>query len=127
MKAIERLNKYMEIKKIVPMELEQTSNISNGYIGNQLKKKGSIGSDILEKIATAYPDLNLVWLITGKGPMIVNPPKTTKADEEANHLLEEDQADYKRKTELLNTIKKSAEEVAAIEEAKRKRGRKKKE
>jgi hypothetical protein len=42
---------------------------SNGYTLRMLKNKASIGSDVIETILKTYPDLNVVWLLTGSGEM----------------------------------------------------------
>jgi hypothetical protein len=34
------------------------------------KNNASIGSDVIENIIKTYPELNLVWLITGEGNML---------------------------------------------------------
>jgi len=110
-KTVDRLDKYLKTKGIKPSLFEKTCHLSNGYFARQLTVKGSIGSDILEKIAEAYPDLNLVWLITGKTAMITKPPETTKEDRKANLLLEEEQVEYKKEVERLDTAKKMIDEV----------------
>jgi len=125
-KAINRLDKYLETKKIKPLEFERRCKISNGYFARQLKKGGSIGSDILERIAEGYPELNLIWLITGKGAMITAPPITTKEDEKSNMMVEEQQAKYERKTQLAHDIQKKVTEMLAIDGIKTKGERKKK-
>ena len=61
----------MNYKKIKPSLFEQTCNISNGYLNKQFKGKGTIGSDIVEKIHMSFPELNMNWVLTGKGGMIV--------------------------------------------------------
>lgn len=33
---------------------------------------GSVGSDILIKIHLAYPDLDILWILTGEGQMLKN-------------------------------------------------------
>lgn len=43
--------------------------LSNGYLGKMKERKGSIGSDVLEKIFSEYSDLNAEWLFTGSGGM----------------------------------------------------------
>jgi hypothetical protein len=69
MRLIERLQEYLVYSNISAYEFEHTCNLSNGYLGKQLKGKGSVGSDILERIKENYTDLSLVWLVTGKGKM----------------------------------------------------------
>lgn len=44
--------------------------MANGYLKKQSKGKGTVGSDMLEKIHRNHADLSLVWLLTGKGPML---------------------------------------------------------
>jgi hypothetical protein len=34
------------------------------------KNSASIGSDVIENILRVYPQLNVVWLITGEGAML---------------------------------------------------------
>jgi hypothetical protein len=50
----------------------------NGYIAS---RSVTIASDILEKIKIKYPDLNLEWLITGKGEMLWQPNAERDAKE----------------------------------------------
>jgi hypothetical protein len=58
---------FLKFLKIGQNAFEEKVGISRGYISNN---KGSIGTDILLKISTAYPELNLYWLIKGEGEMI---------------------------------------------------------
>jgi hypothetical protein len=118
-KTVERLNKYLEVKKIKVAVFERACKVANGYFGKQLRVKGSIGSDILEKVAEVYPDLNIVWLITGKGAMITKPPTTTKEDKETNIILEEEQEVYKKEVELWDGAKKIFNELSALKRKKR--------
>ncbi|WP_186462326.1 S24 family peptidase [Pedobacter suwonensis] len=47
--------------------------MANAYIQNSNNRKGEIGSSILQRLATEYLDLNIIWLITGNGDMLVTP------------------------------------------------------
>jgi hypothetical protein len=67
MKPIERLALYLRQHKIRYSTAEKEAGIANGYLGKQVRSNASIGSDILEKICTAYPKLNPAWLLTGNG------------------------------------------------------------
>lgn len=67
MKPIQRLEWYLKHKKIKFGTLERALELGTGYISKQVKRGGSIGSDILEKICNAYPALNPTWLLTGRG------------------------------------------------------------
>lgn len=55
---------------------EEMCGLTNGTVGS-VKKKGP-GADIVQKISYTYPELNLNWLFSGIGPMLVGrrePPK----------------------------------------------------
>jgi hypothetical protein len=81
MKAIERISIYLEFKMITPHKFEHTLHISNGYFNKQYKNKGSIGSDILIKVAEKYEDLNMLWILTGEGTMLKYPAKIIEISE----------------------------------------------
>lgn len=70
MRLIERLYQYIEHKKLSFYAFERGCGMANGYLKKQSKGKGTVGSDMLEKIHRNHADLSLVWLLTGKGPML---------------------------------------------------------
>ena len=70
MKPIERIEIFMHFKKISPHAFEQKIDLSNGYFSKQLKNLGSVGSDILIKIYLVYPELDILWILTGEGQML---------------------------------------------------------
>lgn len=70
MKAIGRLYQYFEFKGIRPTRFEKDLGFSNGYFSIQMRREADIGTSILEKITENCRDLNLYWLISGKGNMI---------------------------------------------------------
>ncbi|MCB0506353.1 MAG: hypothetical protein KDC58_12745 [Cyclobacteriaceae bacterium] len=74
-RTIERLGVFINALGITISEFERSVNMGNGYIGKQLRRKGSIGSHIIEKILVKYPQLNVVWLMTGKERMITSKSK----------------------------------------------------
>jgi hypothetical protein len=71
MRVIERLLAYLDHRRLTPYTFERTCNIGNGYLKKQEKGKGTIGSETLQKIGNVYKDLNLSWLLTGAGNMII--------------------------------------------------------
>lgn len=70
MRVIDRLATFLAYKKITPYSFELTVGVANGYLKKQLKGKGSIGSDILQRIYRVYADLDFIWLLTGNGDML---------------------------------------------------------
>lgn len=72
MKVIERFDAYIKKKGLSLNSVDNQLEMGNAYIGKQIRKKASIGSDVIEKIVSIFPDLNIYWLIAGKGEMLVN-------------------------------------------------------
>lgn len=72
MKAIDRLFQYFDYKQVKPTRFEKDHGLSNGYLGIQLKRGSDIGSSIIEKIIDNCRDLDIRWLITGSGKMLIN-------------------------------------------------------
>jgi len=69
-KIIDRLAEYIASKGISHHAFDISIKASNGYIGKQIKKRSSIGGDVIETIVCIYVDLNPDWLITGQGTML---------------------------------------------------------
>lgn len=61
----ERILQFIEYKKLSKNKFYKETGLSNGI----LDKQGGISSDSLEKIYCVYPEINLDWLLTGKGEM----------------------------------------------------------
>lgn len=72
MKPIERIEIYLQFRKISPHAFEKKIELSNGYFSKQLRQLGSVGSDILIRIHLAYTDLDILWVLTGEGQMLKN-------------------------------------------------------
>lgn len=70
MRLIDRLYQYINYLAISAYAFEHQCELSNGYLGKQFKGKGTIGSGVLNKIESYFPDLNIQWLVSGKGKMI---------------------------------------------------------
>ena len=87
MKPIERIAIFIHFKKISPHAFEQKIELSNGYFSKQLKHLGSVGSDILIKIYQAYPELDILWILTGEGQML---KEDVQQNENINEIILED-------------------------------------
>lgn len=79
-KVIDRIYEYISIKWLTFNKLALELNISNSYFSKMFKNKGSIGSDIIEKILRVHPDLNADWLITGRGTMLYDAKQDLNTD-----------------------------------------------
>ncbi len=93
MEFIDRLKLFIKSKGLGQTKFEERVGFSRGYIS---KVKTTIGADKLSNIVEAFPDLNLDWLITGKGKM-TNTPVQPAAVEQTTDTLEENSIKYKNK------------------------------
>lgn len=108
----QRLMDFLAFKKIGQGKFESMTKLSNGYINNL---KSSIGSDKLQNIIYVFPDLNILWLLTGNGNMInslelqnevADPPTEYKVN-----II-----DYKNKyLEVLEEIKNLSKETIKLQ------------
>ena len=69
-KTIDRLMQFIQYAGLSARQFDLSIGASNGYTLRMQKNRASIGSDVIENIVKTYPQLNLVWLITGEGEML---------------------------------------------------------
>lgn len=62
----ERLIEYLEYKGVSYVDFFKGTGIKRGFLDSD-KLKGTITDVFLAKIIAFFPDLSLVWLITGNG------------------------------------------------------------
>jgi len=63
-----RLYEFFEKKDINSAQFERKCGLAEGFVS---KIQKSMRSDMLKKITIAYPELNISWLLTGVGRMIL--------------------------------------------------------
>jgi len=66
---ISRLKQFIENQGISVSAFEQSISASDGLIRRAIKNNTDIQSKWLVKISDNYPELNIEWLLTGKGKM----------------------------------------------------------
>ena len=107
MGIIERIKQFAEYKEVSMRRFCEIAGIASGGF----TKVKSVGSENLLKIFNAFPDVNLTWLITGKGEMLDNNAQT--ADNKfAMELIE------KKDAEIKSLYRKIWEQEKEIEELK---------
>jgi len=62
----DRILKFIGYKQVNKAQFYAETGLSNGF----LDKTANPGTDKLDKILTAYPEINLYWLVSGHGEMI---------------------------------------------------------
>lgn len=86
----QRLNEFIYYKGYSIREFERKISTSNGTISRYLSKDTDIQAGILMKIHDIFPEINLDWLITGRGSMLFSPktePEKQPADTELLPLM----------------------------------------
>jgi SOS-response transcriptional repressor LexA len=66
MTTTERLKQFIDYKGLSNRKFSEAAGLSNGFIG----KVKEIGSSKLSSIVDSFPELNLEWLVTGRGEML---------------------------------------------------------
>ena len=121
MKPIERIAMYLQFRAITPHSFERKIHLSNGYFSKQIKNLGSVGSDILVKIYNSYPDLNMLWVLTGEGQMILDDSEAqpdSKLGEFSNRYESENRKlkSLASDVENLNVVLKDKEKIIGLYE-----------
>ena len=64
-----RLLQFLSAENITQSQLADTLNVARAGISHILSGRNKPGYDFIESLMLHYPDLNIEWLITGKGRM----------------------------------------------------------
>lgn len=65
-----RIKQFIDYKKLTINKFSEAVGTSNSYFNKLIKNETTIGSDKIENILRAYPEINPTWLVLGKGSMI---------------------------------------------------------
>lgn len=83
----DRLKAYLKHKKISQSSFAESIDVSAGYV-NAISK--GIGTDKMSIIRAVYQDLNIDWLLTGKGSMLKTTDQLVNQESDDNTLPEVD-------------------------------------
>lgn len=72
MLAYQRLKIFFKKKGITQLELADTIGVSRQYVNGIMTGRDEMGLSFILKFHDKYPDLNLDWLILGRGNEIYN-------------------------------------------------------
>ena len=76
-----RLKQLIDYYGISTRQFEQKINVSNGVIAKVLVQNTTLRSDVLSKIADSFPDINIGWILTGKGEMFLQKSGNTPEED----------------------------------------------
>lgn len=108
----ERLISFVRSKDKTIAGFEREIGVSSGYIKNISR---SIQPDILENISNIYPDLNIEWLMIGKGSMLkeetVNQDTVKKSRIEDIIDIANDTVIHNRFLDVINSMNLTASDI----------------
>ncbi|MHC1707401.1 MAG: helix-turn-helix domain-containing protein [Bacteroidales bacterium] len=100
--------------RITQSEFAKQTGLSKQTVNNIISGRHVTKSDVLEKILQAYPDLNITWLLNGKGNMWTTQPDSGKGKSRARQVQpQEGEKTYK---ELLREIEHLTEVIKLKDE-----------
>ncbi|MBT8264008.1 MAG: hypothetical protein HKN52_10045 [Eudoraea sp.] len=122
LKTIDRLMQFISYAGLSARQFDISIGASNGYTLRMKKNSASIGSDVIENILRVYPQLSVVWLITGEGSMLKEGPKKEplefdelpKSRQEEIERIIEQKIKERQKEELQFLLKQVADEIQHI-------------
>ncbi len=100
-----RLESYIKSRNISQDELAIQCDLSRQTINNIVNGKTNATSEVLAKMASIYYDLNLNWLITGKGSMEYNTEIQEKYDPRLEYTHESLIQLLEEKKEIIEALK----------------------
>jgi len=100
----DRILEFIDYKGITKNKFESKCGLASRYVSNIGR---AIQSDVIEKIILTYPEINLEWLVLGKGEMLMDDkkqPRDYQTREELPKELKEDLAIYRKMVVNFNDI-----------------------
>jgi hypothetical protein len=114
-KTINRIIQLLHALRLSARQFDMSIGTGNGYILRMQKNNASVGSDVIERIIEVYPQVNLIWLITGEGDMFSAEPDSkpkrskTQIEDFINNRLKSKLSEKKKI--LLNELLKEIEDL----------------
>lgn len=87
----ERFKRLLEEKQLTATRFAAIIKVNASAMSHILNGRSKPGFDVLDKIAQAFPDVNLNWLISGKGEIFMSPTKKTETPPVQSQLFEREE------------------------------------
>lgn len=123
----ERFKQLLEEKNLTATRFAAMIKVNASAMSHILNGRSKPGFDVLDKIAQAFPDVNLNWLISGKGSLynsrISTPAKEVEKIPVQKNLFEEEEKRFpiEEKNTKTEEILRPAGSAASIPTAKGKK------
>ncbi len=112
MSVQERLELYIKSKGLGNYQFEMKVGLSQGYVKGV---RNCLHPEKIKRIANVFPDLNIEWMIIGRGEMIVNKPNKLYENEIYRLLKEKEQIQEGIISKLQNELRETNSKRTALE------------
>ncbi|WP_109829831.1 hypothetical protein [Reichenbachiella versicolor] len=99
MSIASRLLEFADSKGLKNSAFESDIGVKPGYLKAQIRRESEIGPKILQNAVAKYPEINLRWLITGEGTMILGESKSEFDNDALQTFL--DSTDHQDETSII--------------------------
>jgi transcriptional regulator with XRE-family HTH domain len=79
MEIKDRIEHIIKVKNLTATQFAEEINIQRSGISHILSGRNNPSMDFILKVKEKYPEYSLDWLLLGKGPITISPPKSAKA------------------------------------------------
>lgn len=102
----------MAKKGVTQYEFYKNTGVTRGVLG----QNNGISEDNLSRFLAYYPEINIEWLMTGRGEMLTNEPTTTKQSTITDEHVTTQGVTPELITGLINRIAEQAAEIGRLNE-----------
>jgi hypothetical protein len=79
----DRILQYLDFKGYSQYDFSKKTGLSNGF----LKSGSSVSSENIKLLSNVYSDLNIMWVITGEGNMIIKDTCIKQKTKNGNNIV----------------------------------------
>jgi hypothetical protein len=93
----DRLQAIIEYKNVTITEFERLAKVSKGVFAKAIKNNTGINSVALEKIISIVPEINMNWVLTGQGNMLIeNGSRLLYEENNYTSVMASPEAEYRK-------------------------------
>lgn len=97
-----RLQQFINAENLTQSQFADSINVARASISHILSGRNKPGYDFLLNLSTKYPDLNIDWLISGRGKMYDNSNSNNSANSKAGFNYGTNGNDIRQEDEVID-------------------------
>lgn len=114
MDLVSRLKLYIEKLGLQNSQIADMAGIPRPTLSQLLTGRNKkISNELIEKLHTAFPNLNIVWLLFGEGEMLINPD--IKTSEPQKSLFPEETPTHNDEPESFKSMQDTIENIPELD------------